>query len=262
MTMLLSFAGFLLMQHVPYAVGFVLTVLIGLVFGASLYRVVIRRFANRPHFNVFIAILGLLLIFHALGASLFGPDSHNFPSPVGGGSVSVFSVNVDPHSIFVLGVSVVCMVLFYILFQRTRAGLALRATASDPTTAEMMGVQTTRTLALGWGLAGVMGAVAGMLLAPILTLTPDFMGTVLIAGLSAVVLGGLESAIGAVIGGVLIAITQNLVGTYVGHVFNAFGVHNINDPNAYRDVAVVLIMFLVLLLRPNGLFGMRAARNF
>jgi branched-chain amino acid transport system permease protein len=143
-----------------------------------------------------------------------------------------------------IGVTVGLLVLLYLFFRFTRIGLAMRAAATLPESARLVGINTSWMIALGWGMAAAIGAIAGMLIAPVVFLEPNMMGGVLVYGFAAAVLGGLSSPFGAVIGGFLMGIFENLVGTYIPGAGN-----ELKFP-----IALALIV-IVLVVKPSGLFG-------
>ena len=143
-----------------------------------------------------------------------------------------------------IGVTLVLLVLLFGFFRYTRVGLAMRAAAAQPESARLVGVNTGWMVALGWGMAAAIGSIAGMLIAPVVFLEPNMMGGVLIYGFAAAVVGGLSSPLGAVIGGFLVGIFENLVGTYIPGVGNELKL----------PIALALII-TVLVVKPNGLFG-------
>ena len=136
------------------------------------------------------------------------------------------------------------LILLYLFFRFTRIGLAMRAAASLPESARLVGINTCWMIALGWGMAAAIGAIAGMLIAPVVFLEPNMMGGVLIYGFAAAVLGGLTSPLGAVVGGFLVGVFENLAGTYIPGVGNELKL----------PIALALII-TVLVLKPAGLFG-------
>jgi branched-chain amino acid transport system permease protein len=148
------------------------------------------------------------------------------------------------------------MGFLFALFRYSRIGLAMRAAAFDRGAAELVGVPTTRVLMFGWGLSATMGAAAAMLVAPILVLNPNMMFFLLIFAFSAAVLGGLDSALGAMVGGLCLGVVQNIVGTYINVFLKVLpGNIAVTDPNQYRDIIAILLIIVVLAVRPRGIFG-------
>ena len=149
-----------------------------------------------------------------------------------------------------IAVSVVVVVLVGLLFTRTKVGLGLRAAAVNPVEARLVGVRVAAMLAVGWGLAAALGAVAGVMAAPSLFLEPNMMQTVLLYSFAAAVLGGMDSPVGAVVGGLLLGVLLNLTGTYVHWIGGEL-----------RLATALAVILGVLLVRPAGLFGRTAVRR-
>lgn len=250
-----TFLAWSLMLHMPYALGFVLAVVLAFIIGAALERGVIRLVEDKPAMSGVMVGLGLFIAFNSISASIYGPEPHHFEQPFTGGPIDLGGVTIGQHSAYLFGVAMLLSVALFAFFRFTSIGLALRATAADRTGAELMGVPTGWMLMLGWGLATAVGAVAGMLVAPMIVLTPNMMFFVLLFGFAAAVLGGLDSAPGAIVGGVIVGVTQNLVGVYVDDVVSVLHIGSIRDPNQYRDIVAMGLIFVVLALRPRGLFG-------
>jgi branched-chain amino acid transport system permease protein len=149
-----------------------------------------------------------------------------------------------------IAVTVIMLVLIYLFFRYTRIGLAMRAAAANPESARLVGVRVGWMLALGWGMAASIGAVAGMLIAPVVFLEPNMMGSILLYGFAGAVVGGLTSPGGAVVGGVLVGIIENLAGTFIPYVGRELKL----------SIALALIVF-VLTVKPSGLFGRRVVHR-
>lgn len=251
-----AYLAWSLSGSVPLALAILLALVLSFVLGAGTYRLFIRPFEQRPHLQSFVVIIMIFQITVSLCQGIWGADPRTLEAPVGRTPLRLGEVVVSTYDLYTLAVAAVCMAGLFALFRFTRVGLALRAVADDPGAAEVAGISTTRMLTVGWGLAGVGGAVAGILAAPVLGLTPELMFSVLIGALCAVVVGGLESPVGAIVGGILVAVWQNLVSTYIGAVVGAVVPGAvITDPAAYRDVATAVLLLAVLLAKPSGLFG-------
>lgn len=256
-----TFLGFSLMTKVglPYSIGFALTVLIAFAIGAALERGLIRMVEGKAPMNAVIIGLGLFLAFNSLGGSFYGADPKAFPQPFAGSPIEIAGITISKHNLYLFCVAIALTGAVYALFQHTKIGLAMRVTAFNRPAAELMGVPTGLMLMLGWGLAAALGAAAGMLVAPIVVLAPGMMFTILLFGFAAAVLGGLDSAPGAIVGGVIVGVTQNLVGVYLGDWVSALhlgslGIH-IDQPNQYRDIVAMALIIVVLAIRPRGIFG-------
>ncbi|MFC5994384.1 branched-chain amino acid ABC transporter permease [Pseudonocardia hispaniensis] len=226
----------------------VIAALSGVVFGVALgvftERFVVRRVETGPHLNAVILTFGLFLIFNQTAAVIWHSTSQRFPSLVAAHTWQVFGIYFSSDVIFMLAVLMVESVGIYVLLQRTRIGLWMRASAANPESAALVGIDVQRMLMLGWGLAGGFGAIGGILIASRTFLEPNMMSGVLLYAFAAIVLGGLTSVFGAVVGGLIIGILENLVGTYVPFL----------GPDL-KAVVPLTVVVLVLLVRPTGLFG-------
>lgn len=251
MAMFATFLALTLIDHgLNYWIALLLTLLLAFAGGVLIQRVVIRPVERAPILTLVIVTLGLATLFNGLAGFLFGYVPRSFPSPFSVLTVNLAGAFVSYRDLGVMGVSAVVLVLIYLLLQRTTLGLALRAAARHPDASRLLGVRVSWMLALGWGLASAVGAVSGIMVAPILLLEPNMMQTIIIYAFAAAVLGGIESPLGAVVGGVIVGVTVNLAGAYV--------------PGVGGDLQLAVafaIIVAVLVLKPNGLFGHAAVRR-
>jgi branched-chain amino acid transport system permease protein len=229
---------------VPYWVAFVATLAISFVGGVVIERVIIRPVERAPILTIVIVTLGLLVIFNSLAGWIWTYVQKPFPSPFPSRPFQVGNVVFGAHDIGAIGITLVVLASIYVFFRFTPLGLAMRAAAHNPVSSRLVGIRVGWMLALGWGLAALFGAVAGMMVAPNLTLEPNMMGGVQIYAFAAATLGGFTSPGGAVLGGFIVGVVENLVGTYV---------HFIGTELKFT-VALVMII-VVLLVKPTGLFG-------
>lgn len=220
------------------------TLAIAFLGGLAVERVVIRPVENAPVLTVVIITLGLLLVFNQGAGWVWDFLVKSFPSPFPEEVVEAGDVRMSTQSIGVVGVLVATVTVLWFLFQRTRLGLAMRASAENPESARLVGINVSRMLMLGWGLASMVGALSGAMVAPRLFLEPNMMFGVLIFAFASATLGGFDSPIGAVVGGITVGVTENLAGTYIDFV------------GSDLKVAVpLLIIVAVLMVKPTGLFG-------
>ena len=227
-----------------YWPAFAATLAFSFVFGVATHRVVIRPVERGDLLRVVIVTIGLLIAINGFVVWQWSGEPQSLRSPFGSGTFDVGGVIVSVQDIGSIAVTLGMVFLLWLLFQFTKVGLALRAAAVNPTEARLVGVRVTWMLALGWGLAAVLGAVAGMLTAPSVGLDPQMMQPILIYAFAAAVLGGIDSPIGAVVGGLVLGVMLNLIGVYVDFV------------GAELKLPVALLVILVvLLIRPSGLFG-------
>jgi branched-chain amino acid transport system permease protein len=229
--------------HLNYYLAFAATVLLSIAGGVVLERVVIRPIEGAPPLVVVLVTLGLFGIFNGGAGLIWQYVTKSFPSPFPGGALVVAGVGIGYADLGLIGVSLLTLLILYLFFSRTKIGLAMRTAALYPDTARLLGVRVSWMLALGWGLAAGVGAVAGMLIAPIEFLDPNMMQPVLVYAFAAAVLGGIESPLGAVVGGLTVGVLLALIGTYI--------------PGA-REISLALalaVIVVVLIVRPGGLFG-------
>ena len=250
MAMFTTYIAFFVIEHgTPFWLGFVIALAAGLALGAVTERVLVRPVESRPALSAVILTLGLLIFLEALAPMLFGAQVQSFPAPfsridlTAGGTQLYFS----RFDIFTVG-SVLCvMVLLFVLFQRTTIGLRMRAAAFNPEIARILGIRVGRMLTFGWALAALLGALAGLLAAPVLFLYPTNMDEVLVFGFTGAVIGGLESPLGAVVGALGVGLALSYVSGYLGSDLAPLG--------------SLLILMAVLMVRPQGLFGMTRQRQ-
>jgi len=240
----------LMHQGLSYWPAFVLTLLIAFAGGVSIERIIIRPVEQASPLAIVIVTIGLLIAINGLSGWIWGADVKAFDSPFPNRAVDIGGVAFSIQDFGTLGVCVATVLLLWTFFNFTTLGLAMRAVALNPTASRLVGVRVGWMLALGWGLAAVLGAVAGMMAAPTVFLDPNMMLTVLIYSFAAAVLGGIDSPVGAVIGGLLLGVIVNLLGTYV----NFLGTE-------LRLPSALLLLLGVLLIRPAGLFGRVVVRR-
>ncbi len=212
--------------------------------GVLLERTVIRPIRNGPQSGVVIVTVGLLIAVNGLDSWIWGDVPRQFSGPFSTAPVHLGGAAFSRQDVGVIAVSLVAVLVLALLFARTKFGLGLRAAAVNPTEARLAGVRVPAMLAVGWGVATALGAVAGVMAAPSLLLEPNMMQTALLYAFAAAVLGGIDSPLGAVIGGLILGVFLNIVATYVQWV------------GAELRLAVALaVLVSVLLVRPAGLFG-------
>jgi len=234
----------------PYWGAFFATLGMAFVGGVLLERVVIRPVERAPVVTVVIVTIGLLIALNGAAFWIWGGETRSFPSAFSTRAIHVGGVAFSIQDFGVIGVSLGAVLLLYLFFRFTKLGLALRAAALNPEASRLVGVRVSWMLALGWGFAAVLGALSGMMVAPLVFLDPNMMRAVLLYALAAAILGGLDSPLGAVVGGLSLGVGLNLVSTYVGFVGDELKL----------PVAFVVIL-AVLLVRPVGLFGRTTMRR-
>ena len=249
MAMFATFVAYTLIERgLSYWIALPLAVLIAFAGGVVIQRVVIRPVERAPVLTLVIVTLGLATLINGLAGFAFGYIPRSFPSPFSVQTVNVLGALVSFRDIGVIAVSGVVLVLIYLLLQRTTLGLTMRAAAHNPDASRLLGIRVSWMLALGWGLASAVGALSGIMVAPILLLEPNMMQTIIIYAFAAAVLGGIESPLGAVVGGLIVGVTVNLAGAYL--------------VGGDLQLAVAfLIIVAVLVVKPNGLFGRPSVRR-
>ena len=246
-----TYVAWTMMHHgLSYWPAFVLTLLIAFGGGVTVERVLIRPVEHRPEIVIVILTIGLFIAINGLVGWVFGPEVKAFDSPFPNRSVVLGGVSISVQYIGTFGVCLGTVVALWLFFRLTTLGLAMRAVAFNPDASRLMGVRVGWMLALGWGFAAVLGAIAGMMAAPTVFLDPDMMLVVLIYAFAAAVLGGIDSPVGAVVGGLLIGVVINLLGAYVNFVGQEL-----------RLPTALAVLLLVLVIRPSGLFGRVVVRK-
>ena len=225
----------------PYWAAFLLTILISFVGGMAIERVVVRPFAHAPVLSVVIVFIGLLLIFYSVAGWLYTYTIKSFDSPFPD-RPWFGNVFMSSHESGAILVTFAVLALVYAFFRFTPLGLAMRAAAQNPASSRLVGIRVGWMLAIGWGLAAAIGAVAGMMAAPIVYLDPNMMLSVLLYAFAGAVLGGIDNPWGAASGGFMVGVLENLAGAYLV------------GPELKLSVALIIIVG-VLVARPSGLFG-------
>ena len=249
MAMFSTFIAWQLLQWgLPFWLAFLVTIPVSFVAGVAIERIVFKPIQNAPvlsHVAVFTALFAIL---NSLAGFIWDFSIKPFPSPFG--SAPFFGGLMSAHQLGMIGVTLCVLVFLYVFFRFTRIGLAMRAAAGNPVSARLVGIRVAWMVALGWGMAAAIGAIAGMLIAPVVFLEPNMMVSILLYGFAGAVLGGLTSPGGAVIGGFAIGIMENLAGTYIPVVGSELKL----------TIALVVIV-VVLIFRPGGLFGRTAVQR-
>ena len=246
-----TFIAWSLMNHgLSFWAAFPIVLAIAFTGGVAIERVLIRPVENASVITIVIVTLGLALLLNGLMSLIWGGSNRQFHGPFSTRTIDVGGVPISVQDIGIVVTSLALVAVLGLFFRYTKLGLALRASAVNPDSSRLVGVRVGWMLAFGWGLAAVLGAVAGMMVAPVVFLDPNMMQTILLYAFAAAVLGGLDSPVGAVVGGLLLGVTITLLGRYVGFVGSAL-----------KLPAALLLILLLLLVRPGGLFGRVAVRR-
>ena len=225
----------------PYWAAFGLTLLFSFLAGVAIERIIIRPVERGPALTIVIVFVGLLLILNSLAGWIFSYTIKSFPSPFP--STAWYGGKyLSPHEMGMIVVTLAVLILVFLFFRFTPLGLAMRAAAQNPVSSRLVGIRVGWMLAFGWGLAAAIGAVAGMMAAPIVYLDPDMMSGILLYGFAGALLGGIDNPWGAVLGGFFVGVLENIAGAYVV------------GTELKLTVALVIIVG-VLVFKPAGLFG-------
>ncbi len=242
MSMICAFIGFtffkLLGMSLPLA--FILTLVFSIFLGIITERLVIRPAMRAPHFNVFIITLGLSIVMKSIAGFIWGHDDYPYPTIFPDKTFTLLGTNIDLPSIGIVLCTVVVMLILFLFFKYTRYGIAMRAVSESQTAALLMGINVKRSFSLTWIISYLVAAVAGLLMAPIVFLSSR-MGIVVINGFAASILGGWGSIPGAIIGGMLLGVLDNVAPLYL--------------PAQIKDMIPFLVIFAVLVIRPKGIMG-------
>ena len=242
MAMFSTFVAWALIDAgLPYWAAFAVTIVLSFVVAAGIEFVVIRPMHKAPVLSVVVVFIGLLVIFHSLAGFFFGYTIKPFPSPFPADAWYGSSL-MSAHEVGAIAVALGMVALLFLFLRATPLGLAMRAAAQNPGSSRLVGIRVGRMLMLGWGLAGAIGAVAGMMVAPVVFLDPNMMTGVLLYAFAGALIGGIDNPIGAVLGGFIVGVLENLIGTYVV------------GTELKLSVALVLIIG-VLIVKPSGLLG-------
>jgi branched-chain amino acid transport system permease protein len=249
MAMFTAYLGYKVIEHgASYWIALVVALFAGLVMGGVVERLLVRPVETGPPLNAVVVTLGVFIIVEGLAGMIFGGTPHRYPTHFSNVNYSFGSVSaLAPFDIWVIVAVAVVAVLLGALFRYTDVGLRMRAAAFEGEVARMLGVRVGQMLTLGWALAAVIGALAAVLVSPNVPLSPTSMDAVFVFGFTGAVIGGLDSPVGALIGGVGIGLLLNYVAAYAG--------------GDLQTLAALAVLVLVLMVKPNGLFSSTASRR-
>jgi branched-chain amino acid transport system permease protein len=252
MAMFTTYIGIEVIYHThSYWAGFAVALAAGLVFGAAAELTVIRPTLGKPELNAVIITIGLLILIEGAAGILYGGQFRSFPAAfsVVGLKVGSTALGVSRFDVFVALAVLAATLLLAAGFQYTSVGLRMRAAAFNPTVARLSGIRVGRVITLGWALAALLGALAGVLVSPSTFLYPNSMDTIFVYGFTAAVIGGLDSPLGAVVGGLVLGVLLSYASGYL--------------PQGSDLTALVAlgILVVVLMLRPGGLFSAAGVRR-
>jgi len=249
MAMISTFVAYTLLVRVglPYVLAMLVALAFAFIFGMAIERVFLRPIQEGPLVSMMIMTLGLFMVFNGAAGWVWGFDPVSFPYAVRGRPVFIGDIIVTRDSLLVLAVTVIMAGALYLALRFTMAGIAIRATSQNPRAARLMGVPVPKVYSLTWGMSAVLGAVAGVLIAPTTFLSPSMMAEVQIKAFTAAVLGGFSSLPGAVVGGLLLGVLENLVAGYIS--------------TQLKSTFAFALIVVVLLIRPSGIMGTTERRK-
>jgi branched-chain amino acid transport system permease protein len=239
---------FINVLQLSYWVAFLLMLACMAVFGVVLNWAIISPMVGEPTFSIVMVTIGFGTLARSVVSMMpgWGTDTYGFKTPFADKNLHVSDVVVSWEHLSIISITLVAVLVFYLFFKFTRVGVALQATAQNQLAAVYMGISIKRVFAIAWAISAVMAGVAGILLAPI-TFVHMNMGFIGLKAFPAAVLGGFGSIPGAIVGGLIIGVTESLAGVYL--------------PIGWKDIAAYLILILVLMLRPQGLFGIQEKKK-
>jgi branched-chain amino acid transport system permease protein len=253
MAMFSTYISWQLMQFgLSFWLAFILTVLISFVLGVLIERIILRPLHNAPVLSVVVVFIGLLAICNSVAGAIWSYLIKEYPSPFPKAEFGLAGI-VGPHQLGVVLVTLIVLTLLFVFFRFTPLGLAMRAAAQNPQMARLVGVRVDWMLALGWGLAAAVGAVAGIMVAHIVYLDPNMMGGILLYAFAGALVGGIGNPGGAVLGGFIVGVLENMVAFGGNQIEKATGIYIIG--NGEKLTVALIIVIFTLTVKPAGLFG-------
>jgi branched-chain amino acid transport system permease protein len=226
---------------IPYGIAVLISFVALFSIGIAVERGLIRPLEGRPHLTLTLMIVALSFLMKGVARYFYGRDVLRFPSLIEGDPIEIGEVVFFPQDLFLIGASIVTVIVFFLIFERTRAGKIMQAAAQTPRGAALVGINVPKFQGAMWGFVAIIGALTGILIAPITLLYPDMGAKILIKGLAAMTLGGFGSLSGGVLGGFALGILENLAGGYIA--------------SSLTEVTAFIVIIIVLLLKPGGFFG-------
>ena len=250
------FSTFVCWQLMQWGVGFwgalIIAAALSFIVGMLVERIVLRPLHSAPVLSIVVVFIGLLAIFHSLAGAIWTHTIKEVPSPFPK-ITFIGSGYIGPHQIGMILVTFLLLTALFAFFRFTPLGLAMRAAAQNPTSARLAGVRVDWMLALGWGLAAAVGAVAGAMVAPVVYLEPNMMAGILLYGFAAALVGGISSPGGAVAGGFIVGVLENMIAFFGNLLERMTGFYLIG--NGEKLTLALLIVIIMLTVKPSGLFG-------
>ncbi len=228
----------------PFVLGFFCALILMILIGSLLEMMVVRPMVGEPVLAVIMVTLGLANVLRGLTGLFWGYEELQFPSPFPEEPLIIFGAAINQAEIYTIMATAILLVIFFLFFKYSGAGISMRATAEDTRTAFLMGINVKGVFTASWAIASLVATIAGVFLASFTFLEP-IMSHVGLKALPAMILGGMDSVHGAIIGGLIIGVTENLAGFYLEDYLGS----GINEITAY------VIVLIVMMIRPYGLFG-------
>jgi branched-chain amino acid transport system permease protein len=225
----------------PYWVAFFLTIMLAFMLGAAIERFIVRHVDTNSILAVVVVFIGLLVILNSMAGWIFSHTIKSFPSPFP--KEALFGNTwISSHDLGATCVTLIVLAILFVFFRFTSLGLAMRAAAQNPVSSRLVGIRVGWMLALGWGLAGAVGSIAGMMVAPIVFLDPNMMSGILLYAFAGALVGGIDNPLGAVIGGFIVGVLENVLGAFV-------------IGNELKLTVALVLIIGVLTVKPSGLMG-------
>lgn len=231
-------------HNIPFVPAFLITLIFSAVLGILIEALILRPMVGEHVFSVIMITVGLATLLRSIVGLLWGHDTYPFPFPLSETPLEVFGVSMLPVELATVVIAMGLFATFFLFFKYHKLGLAMRATAFDQKYAFLMGISVRKIFSLSWVLASVVASIGGIFLAGVTSLqtTMSFIG---LKVFPAVVLGGIDSIAGAILGGLIIGLTENLAGGYLSQLFGS----------GVKELSAFFMLLIVLMVRPYGLFG-------